>query len=291
MTSDARLRRPVVVLGAARSGTKMLRDALTAHPRLGAVPYDINYVWKFGNYAQPHDELTPEQLTERSVRFIRRYLEGWLNKTAAERLVEKTVSNTLRVEFVAAVLPDCRFVHLLRDGRDVAVSARRMWQQPLDWRRLLAKARRFPLRAVPQYGLSYLGAHLERRFRRNGAMSTWGPRFAGIDEAVRAHSLIEVCALQWRRSVEATRAALAALPADTSIAVEYESLVTRPEEELERIMDFLGLGMTGETQEYARRSIHNKAPGRWREELAPDELAGLMAHIGPLLVELGYGGA
>lgn len=287
--SDADLRRPIVVLGAARSGTKMLRDALASHPGLTAVPYDINYVWKFDNYAVPHDELSAAHVTQRSARFIRRYLSGWLTRPD-QRLVEKTVGNTLRVEFVHRVLPDCRFVHLLRDGRDVAVSARRMWLAPLEWRRLLAKARRFPLRAVPRYGLSYLGGYAGRRLRGGGSVHTWGPRFAGIEEAVRSHPLIEVCGLQWRHSVEAARKAMAALPPGSVITVAYERFATQPQQELERILEFLGLEMAEESGRHVRQVIRNPGGGAWRNELTAEELAGLVGRIGSLLAELGYDG-
>ena len=54
---------PIIILGAARSGTKMLRKALASHPDLHAIPYDINYVWKYGSYQLPHDELRPEHAT------------------------------------------------------------------------------------------------------------------------------------------------------------------------------------------------------------------------------------
>src|SRR4051812_20775701 len=40
---------PVIVIGAARSGTKLLRDSLATHADVARVPYDVNYVWRFGN--------------------------------------------------------------------------------------------------------------------------------------------------------------------------------------------------------------------------------------------------
>src|SRR2546430_7511188 len=54
---------PVIVIGAARSGTKLLRDCLGTADEFAVVPYDINYLWRLGNEQFPNDELTPEQLT------------------------------------------------------------------------------------------------------------------------------------------------------------------------------------------------------------------------------------
>jgi hypothetical protein len=279
---------PVVVLGAARSGTSVLRDAIAGHLGLPAVPFDINYVWKFGNYDVPHDELGPEHLTARRARFIRRYIERHAAAGSAA-VVEKTVSNTLRVGFVRAVLPECRFVHVVRDGRDVAVSARRMWQAPPELRRLLGKVRGFPLRAVPRYGMSYLGAYLRRHGGRNGALPTWGPRFAGIDELVRRRPLLEVCALQWRRSVEATRDALRDVPPQAVVTVRYERLVAQPDEELGRIAELLDLRGAPPRPSATLPAFHPRSVGGWRRELAPAERAGLVEELGPLLTELGYG--
>ena len=276
---------PILVLGAARSGTSMLRDALAAEAGLRAVPFDINYVWKFGNYDLPHDELTPDRLTPGRARFIRAAIAR--HGVQGSPVVEKTVSNTLRVPFVRAVLPGCRFVHVVRDGRDVAVSARRMWQAPPELRRLLAKARSFPLRAVPRYGLSYLGAYARRQLRRDRTVPTWGPRFAGIDELVRRRPLLEVCAVQWRRSVEATLAALRDLPSDTVVTVRYERLVDRPDEELGRIRDFLRLAGASDPSSRARLPIHPRSVGSWRRELTGPERR-LLGDLDPLLAELGY---
>lgn len=279
---------PVIVLGAARSGTSVLRDAIAAHLGLPAVPFDINYVWKYGNYDVPHDELGPERLTPGRARFIRGYIERYAARGSAA-VVEKTVSNTLRVAFVRAVLPECRFVHVLRDGRDAAVSARRMWQAPPELRRLSAKLRGFPLRAVPRYGMSYLGAYLRRHGNRNGALPTWGPRFAGIDELVRRRPLLEVCALQWRRSVEASRDALRELPPQSAITVRYESLVAQPDVELGRIGEFLALGGSPPLPSATLPALHPRSVGTWRRELAEAERDRLVEELAPLLSELGYG--
>ena len=49
--------RPLVIIGAGRSGTNMLRDVLCRMPGLGTWPCDeINYIWRHGNRAHPDDE-------------------------------------------------------------------------------------------------------------------------------------------------------------------------------------------------------------------------------------------
>ena len=63
---------PVIIIGAARSGTNMLRDVLTSLPGVGTWPCDeINYIWRHRNARNPLDEFQPEQATDPVRRFIR----------------------------------------------------------------------------------------------------------------------------------------------------------------------------------------------------------------------------
>ncbi|MFO7608153.1 MAG: sulfotransferase, partial [Candidatus Krumholzibacteriia bacterium] len=119
---------PVVIIGAARSGTKILRSMLAAHPSLSAVPFDINYVWMARHQGRRDDELVAADATPAACRFIREYLGNFA--APGTRVVEKTVGNTLRVPFVDRVFPDAVYIHLVRDGRDVAASARVQWRKP-----------------------------------------------------------------------------------------------------------------------------------------------------------------
>jgi hypothetical protein len=139
----------VVIIGAARSGTKFLRDTLAAGTGVAAVPYDMNYVWRHGNERHPDDALPSSACGPAQQRYIlerlRRYAVRHSGLDDPSVLIEKTVSNGLRIPFVAAAVPDARFIHLVRDGRDVVESAERMWQAPADWKYLLRKLGYYPL--------------------------------------------------------------------------------------------------------------------------------------------------
>lgn len=113
--------RPIFLIGAARSGTKLLRDMLGRHPELDAIPYDINYLWRLGHEDLKHDELP--DITDRARKAINRHLQ----QAGADFVVEKTVSNCFRVAPVARAFPEARFIFLVRDGYDVTESAVRQW--------------------------------------------------------------------------------------------------------------------------------------------------------------------
>jgi len=279
--------RPIILLGAARSGTKALRDALGCHPALTAVPHDVNFVWKFGNYSVSHDELGPEHARPEVIR----YIHGFLAKYGRDgcRVVEKTVSNALRVPFVRAVVPDAVFVHLLRDGREVVESAMRMWRAPLEQGRLLDKLRDVPIAALPIYARQYLQRYLRRRWLGQAQLESWGPRFVGIDEEVRQRPLLEVCALQWRRCVESASAALiAGLEAGSVCEVRYERLVMAPEAELRRLYAFLELSASDDVVRRSARALNPGNLGKWRYSLTAEERHRLDQLLGPILLSLSY---
>ncbi len=267
----------------------MLRALIGAHPRIAAISYDINYVWKYRNYRVAHDELTPADLTPAIERYIHRFFRRWRHSDPSLRVAEKSVCNTLRVPFVRAVFPDCQFVHLIRDGRDVAASAKRQWQAPLDWRATLKKVRRFPWRAVPSYGLDYAKSYVARLGRANQRVESWGPRFCGIDEVAQAHPLLVTCGIQWRRSIEATQQGLAGIDDTDLLELRYERLVSQPQSEATRLMDFLGLDFHPQVEGHVARTITKANIGKWRTEIDEAERAPLMEEIGATLTELGYG--
>ncbi len=133
---------PIILIGAARSGTKLVRDIIASHPAIAAVPYDINYIWRLGNEAFAHDELPVNCLNPRIRQSIRKEIQRFDKQTPF--LIEKTVSNCLRVPFVNAIFPEAKFIHLLRNGLDVVESVYRQWMASPDWRYIWRKGRAFP---------------------------------------------------------------------------------------------------------------------------------------------------
>jgi hypothetical protein len=276
---------PIVILGAARSGTSMLRDLISSHNSVSKVPYDINYVWKYGNYSVPHDELTPDLLDEKKRSYIRAFLNRF--RGSREYIVEKTACNTLRVEFVLKALPEARVIHIIRDGRDVAVSARKMWCSGFDLRRLRKKIGQVPFSAVYPYGLEYLKSYCARIFSNDGHVSTWGPHFKKLEESLNQYSLIEVCGIQWRESLNRTLESLDRLPSNQYCTVRYEDLLSEPEISSTGIFDFLHLEMSSEIGQYLKQ-INHRNIGKWRNQLTDEEYELLLHHIEDTLKSVGY---
>ncbi len=279
---------PIIIIGAARSGTKILRAALDTHSGLRAIPYDINYVWLTGHQRRMDDELLPRDLARNSREFIREYVAGFVPPPGRRQIVEKTVSNTLRVEFVRDVFPEARFVEIIRDGRDVAASARDQWLARPGAQSLVSKLRTFPVRQAWRYGLDYVTARVVHQMSGQRQAPIWGPRFMGINEALRERELIEVCAMQWARCVERSREGLTSLPADVSISVSYETLVNEPVDTIKRILDFLGLSWEATVEGFCRKNIVPANIGKWKDKLTPEEQSMVLEVCGDVLVGAGY---
>jgi hypothetical protein len=275
---------PVFIIGAGRSGTKFLRDVLAASRDVNAIPYDVNFIWRHGNEQFPHDALAPEAATPAVVTYIRDRLARLAGPALAQGgiLVEKTVSNALRVPFVQRVYPEARFVHLLRDGRDVTESALRMWQAKPELKYLLRKARHFPLGDY-RYGLWFLRNSFGRQ--RSGKR-IWGPRYPGIHDDLERLALIEVCAKQWATCVVSALDGLES-PSATVVEVRYEALV-REEGVIVDLCRALQLSDPDAVLAAYRARVRPDAVGRADRALAAETLAQVEGILAPALVRAGY---
>lgn len=279
----------VVIVGAPRSGTNMLRDVLTAMPGVATWPCDeVNLLWRHGNRSEPSDELTAAMASPRVAQYIRDRFDRIRTRYSAHTVVEKTCATSLRVEFARAVLPEAKYVFISRDGIDAAASAAERWNSPLDMRYTLAKARFVPPSDLPYYAARFAGNRIRNHDAPTQGVGTWwGPRPRDVKQLMRNHPIDELCAIQWRRCVDASERGLSDLPAEQLLHVSYEDFVTDPAAQLSQITDFIGLSNvdTGEAvQGVSRRSI-----GKGRASLSADRIARLEQLVGPSLRRLGYG--
>jgi hypothetical protein len=279
---------PVIIIGAARSGTNMLRDALCCLAGVATWPCDeINAVWRHHWAAWPSDELRPEQATPRVCRFVRREFQRLAHRMRARWVVEKTCANSLRIDFVHSIVPEAKFVFLVREGRDVVASAMRRWHAPFDLRYTLKKLRFVPAGDVPLYGVRFVANRLRRIVARNKRLKSWGPRFEGIDAMLANHSLAEVCAEQWSRCVVEAAQALGHMPADCVCYVRYEDFVSQPASELERIAAFLGITLQADTTQRIAARCSPDSISKWRNELDAETIKAIEPRIQRTMQTLG----
>ncbi len=303
------LSKPIVILGAARSGTKMLGRMFKKHPDLAYWP-EPNYVWKRSNGWVGHDMLPAALATPDIIYQIREIFLEYTKAQGKTRFCEKTPANTLRLPFILKVLPDAKLIHILRDGRDVALSARHSVQGRKSKASALEMAQRgknieninlfeqlsraskeriqqLSRRDIPYYIPHFLSTILYRTgLKRTPAI--WGPRFPGIQDVFKLYSLIEVCAIQWRWCVESVMNCIEAYQGNVDyFEIKYEELCAQPEIHLKRIYEFAELScpdnLAGIVQNVESRNSY-----KWKQQLDRTELDLIKVHISHTLKQLGY---
>ena len=290
-----------VIVGAARSGTTLLRLMLDAHPQL-AIPPETHFLPDLRALQQRPDLKGKENADARREEFLRivtsspywkdfhldaatlrtavtdpkrtfnlaagtrRFYELYARAHGKARWGDKTPPYVWRLKDVSALLPEAHFVHIIRDGRDVALSVRGLWFDP-------------------------------------------------------SKGNVEDAAAQWLWRIREARQQAIICP--HYLEVRYEELLSQPRAVLEQICTFVGLEYDGAMENYhlaararlrtemhdqhdargalvatkaQREAIFSKTSGppdperagRWRKEMSAEERERFESVAGDLLRELGY---
>lgn len=282
--------RPVVILGAGRSGTNILRDCLTRLPDFATWPCDeIQPIWRYRNRPHPTDCLPAAFATDK----VKTYINGafdaiWKATGKPAFVVEKTCANTLRVPFVDAVLDDAFYINLVRHGSNVVPSAVKRWRGELEvpsFSYFAAKARYIPLADVPSFLFGFVNKRIGKLLGRQAHLSSWGPRFDGIDDYAKG-DLDIVCAHQWAACVTQTQDALRAIDPDRVITIYYEDFLSDPASELARILDRLQVDAPADQIKQAVQSVRTKDTDKLGSAIANPDVRKILS---PVLNDLGYG--
>lgn len=279
----------IIIVGAPRSGTNMLRDILCAFNGVGTWPCDeINYIWRHGNIKETTDEFDTGYVRPEVKRFIRKEFDKFAKKEKLDFLVEKTCANSLRVSFVEGIVPEAKYIFIVRDGVDAVGSATLRWKAKLDIPYILKKVRYVPISDLPYYAIRYLSSRVYRLFSKEGRLSFWGPKFKGLDQALTQHSLVEVCALQWRRCVDLSEEEFVKMPEGRVIRVSYEAFVSQPVKELTRILDELNIEHDESSVKKAVSGVTDRSIGKGRKALNEQQLTEVEKLVAPTLERYGY---
>ena len=285
---------PIIIVGAPRSGTNILRDTLCRMPDFATWDCDeINPIWRHGHIRHPHDCFDDVMATPTTIAFLRRsFIKAWKRFGQPRFLVEKTCANSLRVPFIAKAFPEARFIFLVRDGMDVVASAQKRWRGQMELPSLpyyWAKVRSTPLLDLPIYAARFVQSRLSMIFGASDHLSFWGPQYPGIQLDLKEMSLDEVCAQQWVACVESADAGLAALPADRVCRITYEDLALAPHAQVARIGSFLNARLEDAVIAEACEKVSRKSVGQGRRSLGEEgsdrRLLDIMA---PTLTKFGY---
>ena len=172
--------RPFFIVGCPRSGTTLLRNLLRSHPRL-TVPSESHFVPGFYRaWGDPQDDAAARRLGARilSLHWVRRWelelapadfdgcrtyadvvtrlYHAYAVRDGATRWGDKTPAYAHEIPTLSQLFPDAQFLHVVRDGRDVACSLLRTGLGPRHvytaahyWRAHVEAGRRHGARLGP----------------------------------------------------------------------------------------------------------------------------------------------
>jgi hypothetical protein len=110
-------RRPIIIGGCGRSGTSLLLSVLSCHPAVCAIPYETRALCPAGYSRFPDIDFGI-----RWDRLFQGVLDAGLTHDMS-RWCEKTPRNVRAFPHLLRRFgPEARFIHLVRDGRDVVLS-------------------------------------------------------------------------------------------------------------------------------------------------------------------------
>ena len=152
---------PVFIVGVGRSGTTLLRLMLHNHPRI-AIPYESHFLTKYHAKLAEYGDLSDSENARRLVRDIldEPNLKMWDHDFEADRVLGAVkewsfpgITNAIysdyaakrgkerwgdksaylgRIDIINEVFPTAQFIHIVRDGRDVANSVMKLPWGPTD---------------------------------------------------------------------------------------------------------------------------------------------------------------
>jgi hypothetical protein len=280
------------VVGLTRSGTTLLRMMLDAHREL-AIPPETHFVpdvlkaareeggtdailaaftenRTWADFGMDEGELRARieaAPADDGAAAIRAFFTAYAERQGKPRWGDKTPAYMLAVQRIGRTLPESRFIHLIRDGRDVALSqsARALNEQPPPAEQAARWVKRI-------------------RKSREQASALKGPRYV----EARYEDLVRDPEPTLRRVCEFIE-----LPWDEGMLSYHE----RAAERLSEMAGELRAEGSHATQEAGYR-IDNHAPttrppdpsklDKWKREMSPEDVRAYEGVAGEMLKDLGY---
>ena len=235
--------RPTFIIGCGRSGTTILGTSLSTHR---SVTYlnEPRHLW-FSAF--PETDIWSSKANSRTGKLL--LTEADVDSTKSKKLsrlfrletvisgrpvlLEKLPINSFRLEFIHHIFPDALFIHIFRNGLEVASSIEKESQKgkwfgtnSYKWNQLVDYARCEPETSeLPELCKSY--------------------RDMGL--------------LEWRLSTEAVVAFLRRLPDTRFAELNYDEFVAGPVEAVLQLQDFIGVDRDPAVAAYVSNTVTRKS--------------------------------
>ena len=250
------VKKPILILGTGRSGTTILGKVLSMHRDIGLLN-EPKLLWHIayadedlaGSYSRgiAYYRLGAEAATEKVCRTIRHMYGFYLTCVRCERVLDKYPEMIFRVPFVLSILPDAKFVLIVRNGSDTAHSIA-WWSQ--QYSRVAKNGDTYTWWGVNNRKWNLL---LEQLVATDPLL---GPFYSDIQCFSQE---IDKAAVEWIVSMREGLRVMEQFPQHVHL-VQYEKLVAHPERTLYRVMDFCDLPRDETAVAYASRILYPQPP-------------------------------
>jgi len=255
---------PIFIFGSPRSGTTFLGEIMNAVPSLCYYfePQIIKY----------YSRLVYEGLVsfEEAKKFYRRVFKLLMifAPRGGNRFVEKTPRNIFIASTLYKIFPKAKFIHIIRDGRDVVCS---LLKKPWYVERSKYSGKREP--GGYRYG-PYPHFYIEKD-RRDGYRKTTD---------------VHRCIWIWKSHVAQGLKLRKELPQNTYYEIKYESLVYNPKSVVKELLQFINEYNEDNYKEAMKVANLAFTTGikRWQRELSEQDLNIIYQESGLILSKYNY---
>ena len=235
---------PIFIVGCHRSGTSIFFRKLALHPDLAyttrttrRAPNRLLLMHLFQIFRSKEKNTTPiggefwskfdtgddQVLTAADVtnpirNYFERLVKNHLMLFNRKRFLNKSPSNSVKIEFLNELFPDAFFIHIIRDGRAVAQSIS-------------------------------VGRLSHGRFS--------GAKYPGWRHLMTL-PVMESCGLQWKQTVEYVRESLTKIPGRRVLQIRYEDFISRPVETMQHVGERCGLVWTDTLLEQVAEGLRSR---------------------------------
>lgn len=293
------------IVGSGRSGTTLLGDILDLHPLI-CCWYEPYFIIDRYFRNTPNDCRAAKEANDKVKRYIISAFDHYRDRRKCQTVIDKSPRNSLKLPFLLEIFPKARFVHIVRDGRDVTLSIYREWQKrqkilkKRNFYQAIQSIRRFLARqpllehkiAAIMFEIGNLGDLSQRnlvfqRFKRWDGRIGWGPRFVGWQAVIDRVSTLDFSALQWAKCVEAIVAESIKIESDRFLEIRYEDFLIQPKKTLTGIFEFLAVPFPPDFMDLMP-TLKISNYDKWRQGFSAEQKESIGPILQPLLSQFGY---